>query len=113
VARFVSERDDEISLGHDYVGCEHLLIGLVAEPDGTAGQVLRTLGAEPRLTRHAVAAAPAGYVHLRAHDPAVERIEQVQARLAGGFGRRVGMHASGPARCAPWPCRTGGVSAQS
>ncbi|MEV1175650.1 Clp protease N-terminal domain-containing protein, partial [Nonomuraea sp. NPDC049784] len=26
------------SLGHNYVGCEHLLLGLVAEPDGTAGQ---------------------------------------------------------------------------
>ncbi|WP_424529348.1 Clp protease N-terminal domain-containing protein [Sphaerisporangium viridialbum] len=54
------------ALGHNYVGCEHLLLGLVAEPDGTAGQVLRALGAEPRLTRRAVAAALAGYVHLRA-----------------------------------------------
>ncbi|WP_377272505.1 Clp protease N-terminal domain-containing protein [Peterkaempfera sp. SMS 1(5)a] len=54
------------SLGHNYVGCEHLLLGLTAEPDGTAGQVLRALGAEPRLTRRAVSAALAGYVHLRA-----------------------------------------------
>jgi ATP-dependent Clp protease ATP-binding subunit ClpC len=54
------------SLGHNYVGCEHLLLGLVAEPDGRAGQVLRGLGAEPRLTRRAVIAALAGYVHLRA-----------------------------------------------
>jgi ATP-dependent Clp protease ATP-binding subunit ClpA len=53
-------------LGHNYVGCEHLLLGLVSEPDGTAGQVLRSLGAEPRLTRRAVTAALAGYVHLRA-----------------------------------------------
>ncbi|TDB94418.1 hypothetical protein E1267_42800 [Nonomuraea longispora] len=48
-----------------YVGCEHLLLGLVAEPDGVAGQVLRGLGAEPRLARRAVVAALAGYVHLR------------------------------------------------
>jgi ATP-dependent Clp protease ATP-binding subunit ClpA len=54
------------SLGHNYIGCEHLLLGLVAEPDGTAGQILRTSGAEPRLTRRAVVAALAGYVHLRA-----------------------------------------------
>jgi ATP-dependent Clp protease ATP-binding subunit ClpC len=54
------------SLGHNYIGCEHLLLGLVAEPDGTAGQVLRTRGAEARLTRRAVVAALAGYVHLRA-----------------------------------------------
>ncbi|WP_055588870.1 Clp protease N-terminal domain-containing protein [Peterkaempfera griseoplana] len=54
------------SLGHNYVGCEHLLLGLTSEPDGTGGQVLRALGAEPRLTRRAVSAALAGYVHLRA-----------------------------------------------
>jgi ATP-dependent Clp protease ATP-binding subunit ClpA len=53
------------ALGHNYVGCEHMLLGLVAEPDGPAGRVLRSLGAEPRLTRRAVSAALAGYVHLR------------------------------------------------
>jgi ATP-dependent Clp protease ATP-binding subunit ClpA len=57
------------ALGHNYVGCEHLLLGLVAEPDGAGGQVLRALGAELRLTRRAVAAALAGYVHLRATQP--------------------------------------------
>lgn len=57
------------AFGHNYVGCEHLLLGLIAEPDGTAGQVLRSLGAELRLTRRAVAAALAGYVHLRAQTP--------------------------------------------
>lgn len=62
------------AFGHNYVGGEHLLLGLIAEPDGVAGQVLRSLGAELRLTRRAVAAALAGYVHLRAQtgqtDPA-------------------------------------------
>jgi ATP-dependent Clp protease ATP-binding subunit ClpA len=57
------------ALGHNYVGCEHLLLGLVSEPDGAGGQVLRALGAELRLTRRAVAAALAGYVHLRATQP--------------------------------------------
>ncbi|MFV2018311.1 Clp protease N-terminal domain-containing protein [Micromonospora sp. LOL_023] len=54
------------SFGHNYVGCEHLLLGLIAEPDGVAGQVLRGLGVELKSTRRAVAAALAGYVHLRA-----------------------------------------------
>ncbi|RJL32049.1 Clp protease N-terminal domain-containing protein [Bailinhaonella thermotolerans] len=58
------------ALGHNYVGCEHLLLGLVTEPDGVAGRVLRELGAEPRLTRRAVTAALAGYVHLRAQTAA-------------------------------------------
>jgi ATP-dependent Clp protease ATP-binding subunit ClpC len=89
------------ALGHNYVGCEHLLIGLVAEPDGVAGQVLRSLGAEPRLTRRAVAAAVAGYAHLHTHAkeqdpgaakataeairaelrPLLERIERLEARV--------------------------------
>jgi ATP-dependent Clp protease ATP-binding subunit ClpC len=86
------------ALGHNYVGCEHLLIGLVAEPDGVAGQILRSLGAEPRLTRRAVAAAVAGYAHLKTtaetkgpKDPAeairaelrplVARIERLEAQL--------------------------------
>ncbi|GAA3081674.1 Clp protease N-terminal domain-containing protein [Streptosporangium carneum] len=59
---------DAIALGHNYVGCEHLLLGLIAEPNGVAGHILRSLGAEPRLTRRAVTAALAGYVHLRAQD---------------------------------------------
>jgi ATP-dependent Clp protease ATP-binding subunit ClpC len=51
-------------LGHNYVGCEHLLPGLIAEPDGSAGRILRGQGAELRLTRRAVAAALVGYAHL-------------------------------------------------
>ena len=58
---------EALTLGHNYVGCEHLLLGLVAEPDGTAGQVLRGLGAEPRQVRQVVSAALAGYVHLQAN----------------------------------------------
>ncbi|MEV0233032.1 Clp protease N-terminal domain-containing protein [Nonomuraea sp. NPDC050786] len=70
------------SLGHNYVGCEHLLLGLVAEPDGTAGQVLRALGADPRLTRRAVTAALAGYVHLRAQTQHAESGAQGGDQLA-------------------------------
>jgi ATP-dependent Clp protease ATP-binding subunit ClpC len=51
------------SLGHNYVGSEHLLLGLIAEPDGLAGQMLRAAGADLRLARRAVVAAIAGYVH--------------------------------------------------
>lgn len=57
---------EALALGHNYVGCEHLLLGLVAEPDGTAGQVLRELGVDLRSARRAVVAALTGYAHLRA-----------------------------------------------
>jgi ATP-dependent Clp protease ATP-binding subunit ClpC len=65
---------ESASLGHNYIGCEHLLLGLVAEPDGPAGQVLRSLGAERRLARRAVVAALGGYLHAQAQgrQPAVE-----------------------------------------
>lgn len=56
---------EALVLGHNYVGCEHLLLGLVAEPDGMGGQVLRGLGVEPKAARQVVSAALAGYVHLR------------------------------------------------
>lgn len=29
---------EAVTLGHNYVGCEHLLLGLIAEPAGTGGQ---------------------------------------------------------------------------
>jgi ATP-dependent Clp protease ATP-binding subunit ClpC len=56
---------ESATFGHSYRGTEHLLLGLIAEPDGTAGQVLRSLGTDLRLTRRAVAAALAGFQHLR------------------------------------------------
>jgi ATP-dependent Clp protease ATP-binding subunit ClpC len=92
---------ESLSLGHNYVGCEHLLLGLVAEPDGVGGEVLRAAGAEPKLTRRSVAAALVGYRHLAASQagrttagrdqlaallqqqlqPLVARIENLEARL--------------------------------
>jgi ATP-dependent Clp protease ATP-binding subunit ClpC len=70
---------EAMSLGHNYIGCEHLLLGLVGEPAGTAGQVLRALGAEARLTRRAVTAALAGYVHLRAQTSATPVADPMRA----------------------------------
>ncbi|WP_182877635.1 Clp protease N-terminal domain-containing protein [Microbispora sp. H10670] len=77
------------SLGHNYIGCEHLLLGLAAEPEGIAGEVLRARGAEPRLTRRTVVAALAGYVHLRAQ--AQEAAGSVQGGSGqGGAGQQSG-----------------------
>jgi len=88
---------EAIGLGHNYVGCEHLLIGLAAEPDGAAGRALREAGVDVKAARRAVTAALAGYAHLRAQtapaaveslraavrqeiDPLVRRIEALEAR---------------------------------
>jgi ATP-dependent Clp protease ATP-binding subunit ClpC len=82
------------AFGHNYVGCEHLLIGLAAEPDGAAGRVLRGAGADVKAVRRAVSAALAGYSHLRAQTappallnalrqelaPLIRRIEALESR---------------------------------
>ena len=31
-------------MGHGYIGCETLLLGLLLEPEGMGGQILKTLG---------------------------------------------------------------------
>jgi Clp amino terminal domain, pathogenicity island component len=90
---------EAIAMGHNYVGCEHLLIGLAAEPDGNAGKALRAAGADLKTVRRAVATAIAGYAHLRAAtasppgatgiltavraqlQPLIERIERLEERL--------------------------------
>ncbi|GAA4590744.1 ATP-dependent Clp protease ATP-binding subunit ClpC [Actinoplanes octamycinicus] len=69
---------EAVGLGHNYVGCEHLLLGLVAEPDGAGGRVLRAAGAEPRLTRRGVASALAGYRHLQANTAAAQGYAQLR-----------------------------------
>jgi ATP-dependent Clp protease ATP-binding subunit ClpC len=90
---------EAIGFGHNYVGCEHLLISLAAEPEGGAGELLRSRGADARAIRRAVAAAIAGYAHLRSSAatpstsglltavraeiaPLVERIERLESRLS-------------------------------
>lgn len=42
---------EAIQIGHDYIGTEHILLGLVREGEGVAVQVMRQLGAEPDAVR--------------------------------------------------------------
>jgi ATP-dependent Clp protease ATP-binding subunit ClpA len=53
--------NESSGLGNSYIGTEHLLLGLIAEPDGAAGHALRALGADLRVTRRTVTAALLGY----------------------------------------------------
>ena len=39
-------REEALSLGHEYIGTEHLLLGLLAEGQGLAATVLQNLGVE-------------------------------------------------------------------
>ena len=45
---------EALELGHNYIGPEHLLLGLVREGEGVGAQVLVKLGAEPSRVRQEV-----------------------------------------------------------
>ena len=49
------------ALGHNYVGTEHLLLGLIREGDGVAAQVLVNLGADLNRVRQQVIQLVHGY----------------------------------------------------
>ena len=39
-------REEAVRLGHDYIGTEHLLLGIIREGDGIAVKILRNLGCD-------------------------------------------------------------------
>ena len=45
---------EAVQLGHNYIGTEHILLGLIRERDGVAAQVLVRLGADLNRTRQQV-----------------------------------------------------------
>src|SRR6266540_7362400 len=80
------------ALGHNYVGTEHALLGLVAAEDGLAAHVLTDLGVtrERILAVECVAASgpPRSYDPLGVQPRLKQAIEHSQ-RIAGGLGHRV------------------------
>ena len=84
---------EALGLGHNYVGCEHLLLGLIATKGGLAAKVLQRMGAELRTTRRAVTTALSGVVHAKqeqtsrddatraALDAILRRLDTIEARL--------------------------------
>jgi ATP-dependent Clp protease ATP-binding subunit ClpC len=77
---------EALQLGHDYIGTEHILLGLIREGDGVAAQVLAGFGADLNRVRQQVVQllhgvpgagfAPGGPDDLR------ERLTSIATRLA-------------------------------
>jgi ATP-dependent Clp protease ATP-binding subunit ClpC len=63
-------------LGNEHIGCEHLLLALVADPATAAARLLAGLGCDPVTLTHAARAATAGAAYARA-----AALDEVQARL--------------------------------
>jgi ATP-dependent Clp protease ATP-binding subunit ClpC len=52
---------EALQLGHNYIGTEHLLLGLIREDEGVAAEVLKELGADLERVRQTVIQLLAGY----------------------------------------------------
>jgi hypothetical protein len=63
-------------LGNEYVGCEHLLLALLADPAGPAARLLAGLGTDPATLTRATRAATDAATYARA-----AALDEVQARL--------------------------------
>ncbi len=85
--------NEAIALGHNYIGCEHILLGLIAVEDGLASEVLRRMGVEMVTTKRAITTALVGFVHAQwqaevkpaTADPLrqiLERLDAIEKRLA-------------------------------
>jgi ATP-dependent Clp protease ATP-binding subunit ClpC len=79
-------RRESAQLGHNYVGTEHILLGLIREGDGVAAQVLVKLGADLNGVRQRVIALLHGHqamkpVWARSGAQELSLLPAVQARL--------------------------------
>jgi ATP-dependent Clp protease ATP-binding subunit ClpC len=69
------------ALGHNYIGTEHILLGLIREGDGVAAQVLVKLGADLNRVRQQVIQLLHGYQGTDVIGAGSRRGKQARARL--------------------------------
>ena len=75
---------EALQLGHNYIGTEHILLGLIREGEGVAAQVLVKLGADLSRVRQQVIQLLSGYAGSKESGgaPAGGRIGRVRRRRA-------------------------------
>ncbi len=64
---------EALQLGHNYIGTEHILLGLIREGEGVAAQVLINLGADLDKVRSAVIQLLSGHYGKQTGEPGEER----------------------------------------
>ncbi len=79
---------EALQLGHNYIGTEHILLGLIREGEGVAAQVLLNLGADLDKVRSAVIQLLSGHYGKQAGEPGEERRQAGQSML-DEFGRNL------------------------
>jgi ATP-dependent Clp protease ATP-binding subunit ClpA len=84
---------EALQLGHNYIGTEHILLGVIREGEGVAAQVLAKLGADLSRTRQQVVQLLSGHqgptgraegAPGTARTPATQDVLRAAEQLAGG-----------------------------
>src|ERR1700716_2143012 len=78
---------EALQLGHNYIGTEHILLGLIREGEGVAAQVLQKLGADLNRVRQQVIQLLSGYTAKGEGQPG-EQIPQ-GSMVLDQFGRNL------------------------
>jgi len=90
---------EALQLGHNYIGTEHMLLGLVREGEGVAAQVLVSLGADLSRVRQQVIQQLSGYQSQGGKETAAAGGPQATTDAPSGspvldqFGRNLTQHA--------------------
>jgi len=80
------------SLGHNYIGTEHILLGLIREGEGVASQVLVNLGLDLNKVREEIAELLGSNIQP---DPGFGNAQPAQGQTQGGTGRASQQQKSG------------------
>lgn len=93
---------EALAQGHNYIGTEHILLGLIREGEGVAAQVLVKLGADLNMVRTTVIetlvmpsaeadedSSTSKYTQLSISPKAAELIRQASKKMSAEYGRRV------------------------
>jgi ATP-dependent Clp protease ATP-binding subunit ClpC len=74
---------EALQLGHNYIGTEHILLGLIREGEGVAAQVLQKLGADLNRVRQTVIQILSGYAAGAEARKVEGGAEMMEEELAG------------------------------
>ncbi|PKQ19585.1 MAG: NDP-hexose 4-ketoreductase [Actinobacteria bacterium HGW-Actinobacteria-6] len=82
---------EALQLGHNYIGTEHILLGLIREGEGVAAQVLLNLGADLEKVRSAVIQLLSGYYGGKQAEGSEERRggRSGESQLLDEFGQNL------------------------
>ena len=80
---------EALQLGHNYIGTEHILLGLIREGEGVAAQVLQKLGADLNRVRQTVIQLLSGYTGGKEQAPGEPAGQGQGSMVLDQFGRNL------------------------